>query len=206
MDIFKASIIKKNRLNLGCSKSNISSNYLNIGLWDHLVSDVVFKNPIIDDGSLLASLNVMKGLPFLNESISVIYNANLISLNGLSSVTTLCDEVYRCLEVGGKLRLFEPDANSIIKSFLNNHYSLSDLRNSTYSENISSNDLFTELLQKRPGLMACDFCYLEPILKKRGFKNIRRSLYLSSQLPDINVIEYANPFYAHHSLCIECEK
>jgi hypothetical protein len=207
MNLSDALKIKTNMVNIGCSERNISTKYLNVGFWSHLSSDVIYKNPIQKNGALLANVDVLKRFPFDNESLSIIYQNGLIAKNEFSDSINFLSEAYRCLAIGGLFRLCEIDFNSITKAFSDDHYSVRDLCGQFFvTDKGLANTKFKQIVSQLPGLMFCEFSYLESELKKCGFKKIRRKLFLSSEMPDIKILEQPSPFDIYHSLCIECEK
>jgi predicted SAM-dependent methyltransferase len=207
MHVIDALKEKNFRINFGCSEKTISPNFLNVGYWDHLSTSIIYKNPVKNDDALLYNIKTTEDLPLPDEVVAGLYLANLVDEIEKSGVMLLLKKSYRLLRPGGVLRISVPDARSIFDAYLSSDFSISEqFDNSGSRKKFCLNTELTNLLAKHPNLLLCDQRNLEQMLLSCGFNTVRRRLIWSSELPNIHEIERPVPFFAHHSLCLECLK
>jgi predicted SAM-dependent methyltransferase len=88
---------------------------LNVGSGKILLKD--FVNIDIDDGADM-KCDVRKGLPYITDTIDYIYNEHFIEHLNWQEAGEFIQECYRCLKVGGILRIATPDLDSIVIKYL----------------------------------------------------------------------------------------
>jgi predicted SAM-dependent methyltransferase len=93
--------------------------YLNVGCGDKYTKDLAWTN--IDfyahSPSVIAH-NLLTGLPFADNSFSVVYLSQVIEHFSREDGQKLLKECFRVLEPGGIIRLVTPDLENIVKDYL----------------------------------------------------------------------------------------
>lgn len=96
--------MKKKLLNLGCG-ANTHKDWINI--------DLSSKN------SEVLRCNLKNGIPFINDSVDVIYHSHVLEHFSKKDAANFIKECHRVLKKGGILRISVPDLEQIARAYLN---------------------------------------------------------------------------------------
>jgi SAM-dependent methyltransferase len=186
---------KMNMVHLGPGQKNYLENWINVDA-----------NMFTGKCDVWADLR--NRLPFKNESIDIFYSHHVIE--HLPDIPFHISELYRCLKMGGKIRIGGPNGDNAILKFVENDLSwFSDFP--VKKESIGGrfeNFIFC----KGEHLTILIFSFLEELLLNAGFKNIKLCKpVIETNYPefvDKNVLakEFESDFNCPHTIIIEAEK
>lgn len=185
------------KLNLGCG-GNLLDGYLNVGFEDGRPDSEIYLNH-----------DLSKSIPAELDSVDVIYNCHFLEhleyKEGIQFLRNSC----LAMKDGAIMRILVPDLELWCMKYLQRDRSfLDDYRNSYLHPHVYPTDasIFMGMLHNHGHKMGWDYETLEYWLKWAGFKNIRKTKYRESDLPDIDKLEPVNYGRELESLCVECYK
>jgi ubiquinone/menaquinone biosynthesis C-methylase UbiE len=181
--LYKLSFIKlKNpkKLHLGCG-SHILSGWTNIDIYN---------------GDF--RLDILKGLPFKNNSVDFIYHAHFIEHFTIEQNLRIFNECYRVLNENGILRILFGDLVKHCQIYLNNDtgtlYEYRDRGTIVFEPEKLKYSPLTEWLNRRfydfGHKFIYDFKTIEAIAKKAGFTKIYLVEHDKSSFKDLVGIDY----------------
>ena len=94
-----------NKINLGCGY-----NYVNSNEWVNL--------DFVSTGENVIAHNLLKGIPFKNESFDLVYHSHLLEHFSKADGQKLIAECFRVLRPGGILRIVVPDLEGIVRDYI----------------------------------------------------------------------------------------
>jgi ubiquinone/menaquinone biosynthesis C-methylase UbiE len=146
--------------------------------------------------------NVIKGLPFPNESVSYIYSSHTFEHFTWEDSLTVAQECYRVLRMGGVLRIVVPDLRKIVDEYLKDDSPLASHR---MLQRLSLTHTLHDLIH--PGAnhsQMFDERSLMYLLRRAGFAQPEASTFNQSRIPDVASIELE--VRARESLYVESVK
>ena len=166
----------------------------------------------VDANFLTAKIDVWADLrnelPFRENSVDFFYSHHVIE--HLPDLPKHFADLYRCLKPGGKIRIGGPNGDSAIQKFVDKDLDwfgvFPDKRDSIGGR--FENFIFC----RKEHLTILTFSFLEELLSKAGFKQIKKCLPVKeTNYPDVidqAVLskEWESDFEAPHTLLIEAEK
>ena len=197
------------KFHLGCGTIFIR-NYLNIGYWRHLDSDVVYVNPNGVEGTYLLNHDLVLGIPASDNSLEVIYHSHLLEHLSYKEGIAFTANCFKALAPGGIMRVLVPDLELWINNYVNNNnFYFDEYRKALAPEGDlypTKGAVFMGMLHNHEHKMGYDFDTLKWVLERAGFERIRRTLVQDSDLADITEVEPYVAIKAMESLCVECYK
>ncbi|MFN7889574.1 MAG: class I SAM-dependent methyltransferase [Pirellula sp.] len=145
-------------------------------------------------------LNLLRPLPFPNDSVSAIYAGELWEHLKLSDAVKLTAECFRVLQAGGVIRLVVPDGIDFWSKYLalfNEEVKLPiEERSSTRLSNHTAM-FFRDICTERVLLQSVghfhkwqyDEIQLSDQLRKAGFVDVARCKFHESRIDDVNLVE-----------------
>jgi len=130
--------------------------------------------------------NVIKGLPFPNESVSFIYSSHTFDTSH-GKTHTVAQECYRVLRAGGVLRIVVPDLRKIVDEYLKDNDPLASHR---MLQRLSLTHTLHDLIH--PGAnhsQMFDERSLVYLLQRAGLAQPEASIFNQSRIPDVALIE-----------------
>lgn len=190
------------KLHVGCGKGHLPG-WVNID---------VFPAPL--------ALNVLRGLPFADNSVHYIYVSHLLEhLYFPRDVRMFIDEARRVLAPGGVIRIVVPDIEKCIEAYTHNDREFFESRRETWPWWPSNPTRLEDFLAyagagPEPAFLfeshkyGYDFETLSRVLNDAGFGNVKQSSYMASEYSELKVDEVsavARAQYGHryYSLFIE---
>lgn len=167
------------KLHIGCGKRDFGPDWIHIdgGKFPHV------------------SHNNVRKLPFINQSISVIYSSHLIAYFDRFEILDVLTEWHRVLEPGGILRLATPDFFRMIRMYNDSKIKLDDIHGPLYGRM----EMNGKIIYHKT---TYDYPSLTKYLMLAGFKNVKRydhrqtehalfddhsAAYLKNELISLNV-------------------
>lgn len=95
----------------------MKNEFLNVGCGKHYHKDWINVDFVSDSNYVIAH-NLLKGIPFENNSFSVVYHSHVLEHFSPQEGVFLIDECFRVLKSGGTLRIAIPDLEQIAKNYL----------------------------------------------------------------------------------------
>ena len=197
------------RYNLGCGLK-IYENFLNVGYWSQLKSDVLYKDLNGTMNTVMFNHDLRNGVPAVDNSLDLVYHSHMLEhLSYVDGIEFLKD-CFRVLKHGARMRVLVPDLELWINAYHNNNKFFFDqykkyggIDPSIY---FTKGAVFMGMLHNHEHKCGYDFESLEWVLKFVGFSNVSRTLYGDSDIDDILVMEPLDPIKIIESLCVECTK
>jgi hypothetical protein len=198
------------KYHLGCGPVFLPG-YLNIGFWQHLGHGTAYQDPNGVTGTTLLNYDLTKGIPAADESLDVIYHSHFLEHLTYTDGWEFLKQCHSKLKNGGIHRIVVPDLELWINAYFTNDPFIFD----KYREEVLDNDtqlyrtkasVFMGMLHNHEHKCGWDYETLAYALEKIGFKNIRKTMFQESILPEIKEIEPYGPLRALESLCVECER
>ena len=119
---------------------------LNIGCGDTFINDISWINIDIDSNSKdVISHNILKDIPFSNESFDFIYTSHFIEHIPLEKIDFFFRECSRVLKKGGYIRIVTPDLEEMCQSYI--HYK----QNNKKKKEFVSIEIIDQLVRKKKG-------------------------------------------------------
>lgn len=174
--LVKISKLQKRLLNVGCG-ANISDNFVNIDYQWREGLDLCW--------------DITNGIPLSTESFKGIYTEHCLEHIVFDKCQLVLDEFYRLLENGGTLRLIVPDAELYINLYFKSQQG--ELVDFPYvsKDNIvgvlTPMAIVNSIFRDHGHLFAYDFRTLSEMLKKSGFKIIKRVEFMKGSNPELLV-------------------
>lgn len=172
--------------------------------------------------------NCLKGLPFKDNEIDFIFASHFLEHLKYYEAEFFLKEVLRVLKKGGLVRIVVPDLVLLIKKYTDNDQNF--FKKHTYpgiakdyegEKTVLRGDCFVsfffpyhtwkkqpKIIAKifrtfvRPHLWMYDFESLADLLKKTGFKKIKKWSYRKGKMPDLKILD----LHPDESLYVEAEK
>ena len=185
------------KLNLGCG-GNLLDGYLNIGFEDGRPDSEIYLNH-----------DLSKSIPAKDDSVDVIYNCHFLEHLAYTDAIQFLRNSFLAMKEGAIMRILVPDLELWCMKYLQNDRAfLDDYRNAYLHPELYPTDasIFMGMLHNHGHKMGWDYETLAHWLKWAGFKNIRKTKYRESKLPDIDKLEPVNHGRELESLCVECIK
>lgn len=91
--------------------------YLNVGCGSRFLNNWTNVDFVSSNKDVVAC-NILKGLPFRDETFSVVYHSHLLEHLNPKQAESFLKECYRILEFGGILRVVVPDLEGIAQNYL----------------------------------------------------------------------------------------
>jgi predicted SAM-dependent methyltransferase len=132
-------------------------------------------------------LDVRKGLPFANESVSYIYSSHTFEHFRWSESLNVAEECFRVLKSGGALRIVVPDLGRIVREYLRNS---APTASHDFLQRLSLTHGIHDLLH--PGAnhsQMFDEKSLLYLFRQAGFASPEVKGFMESRIPDISRIE-----------------
>jgi SAM-dependent methyltransferase len=146
--------------------------------------------------------NVLKGLPFADESVDCIYSSHTFEHFTYAQSLSLTKECRRVLKMGGILRLVVPDLERLVRDYLADSTPLASHR---LIERLLLGHTWQDMLH--PGAhhnQMFDGRSLIAMLHEAGFENARLSQFGESEIPGVLEVELKDR--QRESLYVEVEK
>lgn len=150
-------------------------NYLNIACGHKYHPDWV-NIDIITDSKYVHKINILKGLPFPDDTVEVIYNSQFIEHLTQEEAANFLKECFRVLKKDGILRIVTPDLENIVNEYKNllaeNLNTPSPVSKANYNWILL--ELFDQMVRTRPGgnmlqhLLRPDLINRDYIIKRTG--------------------------------------
>lgn len=196
------------KYNLGCG-DKIYTDFLNIGHWNHLGEDQLYRDVNGQEGTFMLNFDLRKGIPAHDNALDLVYHSHMLEhlsyLDGLAFIR----ECYRVLAPGGKIRILVPDLELWAKAYLSNDRFFLEEYQKVLDKDlyVTNGAIFMGMLHNHEHKCGYDFATLKWVLESAGFSTIRKTLYADSQYVDnIATIEPHSPLRAMESLCVEAVK
>ena len=195
------------RYNLGCGLK-IYENFMNVGYWSQLNSEVLYKNLNGTDNTVMFNHDLRNGVPALDESLELVYHSHMLEHLSYADGISFLKECFRVLKPGGKMRVLVPDIQLWINAyFQNNKFFFEQYRKYGGIDSdiyCTNGAVFMGMLHSHEHKFGYDYDSLEWVLKLVGFTDIKKTLYADSDIDDIKIMEPLDPIKIMESLCIEC--
>jgi predicted SAM-dependent methyltransferase len=179
------------KLNIGCGTSGIPGwcnidNSPTIPLSRIPFGQRVFRTPAWPRD--VRRVNVVRGLPFANNSVRYIYSSHLLQSLTYDQSLELLKEGLRVLQSGGVLRIVVPDLERVVKEYLDDprplasHHLLKRLsiKTSTTRALLGRAQGYEQMFDSRS---------LSHLFLEAGFTNPEVCGFKRSRIPDIDAVE-----------------
>ncbi|HSS95721.1 MAG TPA: methyltransferase domain-containing protein [Terriglobales bacterium] len=146
--------------------------------------------------------NVLKGLPFGNESVDFIYSSHTFEHFTYAQSLEVSKECLRILKPGGILRIVVPDLGQIVRDYLADSAPLASHR---FVERLILGHTWRDLLH--PGAhhsQMFDARSLVAMLQEAGFEDPQQSVFGQSPIPGLMEVELESR--RRESLYVEAQK
>jgi len=195
------------KYNLGCGTS-LYENYLNIGFWNHLQNDAVYKDLNGTTNTYMLNHDLNHGIPAHDNSLDLVYHSHMLEHLSFQEGIDFIKECFRVLRPGGMMRLLVPDLEKWTKAYMvKDDFFLGEYRKCLDGDiHVTPAAIFMGMLHNHGHKMGYDYETVHWVLQKAGFERIRRTLYSDSPMENIEYIEHRNPLRVMESLCVECYK
>lgn len=149
------------------SVATTAHNYLNIGCGDHYSNAPEWTNvDFIKTGKDVIAHNLLKGLPFADNSFDLVYHSHVLEHFSQKDGTQLIRECYRVLKPGATIRIAVPNLEQIAHNYLN---SLREARETPTDENLADRydfaliEMYDQGLRNLPGGATEDWIKRDPL-------------------------------------------
>jgi len=172
---------------------------------------------IVDvDGNLDISCNIIKGLPFENNSVEIIYTSHTLEHIYVQYLPFVLNEFYRVLQKGGYIRIVVPDMRKIAEAYIKGDVDFFRRESDTMrvferETGMPVSGLFVQLMMNTKidedyngHVYQFDFSLLKWYLERAKFINIIQSEYRMSQIKELRGPAFDN--YPVGSLYVEARK
>jgi predicted SAM-dependent methyltransferase len=195
------------KYNLGCGTA-IYKGFLNIGYWSQLQDNAIYKDINGTEGTFMLNYDLRHGVPARDGSLETIYHSHMLEHLSFTDGIAFIKECFRALKKNGVMRVLVPDLELWANAYVsNNRFFLEEYRkvldNDIY---VTRGAIFMGMLHNHEHKCGYDFETLKWMLEHAGFSNVKRTLYASSTIQDIEIMEPISPLRTMESLCVECEK
>ncbi len=170
-----------------------------------------------------------KRLPFASDSVDYIYTSHFLEHFKKYEGKRLIDDCYRTLKKGGLIRVALPDLGLLAKKYVEKDagyfrksYNLKDsegqaggLSDGLLLADIFNDNFYPGFYRDQPRglarIMACfirphywmyDYDLLEALLRRAGFKDVRKMEFRQGRVPDLDYLDV----FPETSLYVEAEK
>jgi predicted SAM-dependent methyltransferase len=216
------SVHKELKLNLGCGL-NAPSGWVNIDasltaklsrvIWLYKVVCKIGRIKPIPWPENIKIVDIRKGLPFSDGSVNAIFSSHMLEHMTYEDVNFVVKECYRCLCVGGVMRIIVPDLYEITKKYVDlmitepkgehTHSFLHDL-NMQDGSNKGIRKIIYKIFGHSKHLYNYDEWSLRELFEEHKFSRIQRMDYGQSGIPNIELVE--NKGRHEMSICLEVIK
>jgi len=151
-------------------------------------------------------LDLRRKLPFASGSAKYIFHEHFLEhLDYYLEVPQFLTECYRVLEPGGVMRVVVPDAERFARAY--HERTLEWFRAVEPDRNFQTpgEGLAFNFQYQGQHHSAWDYETLAHVLTNNGFRQVVRSGYRDSPIPELN-LEHASDIRAIHSLCVNATK
>jgi predicted SAM-dependent methyltransferase len=197
------------KYNLGCGPK-IYNKFLNIGFWSQLEAGKIYKNLNGTNDTFMLNHDLRLGIPADNNSLDLVYHSHMLEHLSYQEGIIFIRECYRVLKLGGKMRILVPDLELWINAYINNNsFFFEQYRRDGGIDKeiyVTKAAVFMGMLHNHDHKCGYDFESLKWMVEHVGFSDIKRTLYASSDIEDIEIIESTDPLKTMESLCLECKK
>lgn len=198
------------RLHLGCGTIFLKG-WINVGYWDHLEQGRLYANPNGVEGAILLNHDLRLGLPAEPNSIEATYHSHMLEHLGYVDGLQFLQRIHDVLRKDGVHRILVPDLEAFAKAYVGADSLLLDkYKNAVLKDQAeiyqTKASIFMGMLHNHDHKWGYDWETLHWALQRLGFRNVVRTLFQESSLPDIKEIEEYSPLRALESLCVECIK
>jgi predicted SAM-dependent methyltransferase len=197
------------KYNLGCGLK-IYQNFLNVGYWSQLQSDVLYKDFNGTSDTVMFNHDLRYGVPAIDDSLDLVYHSHMLEHLTYKDGIEFLKECFRVLKPGAKMRVLVPDLELWINAYyMNNKFFFEQYRKYGGIDSeiyCTKGAVFMGMLHNHEHKCGYDYDSLEWMLKYVGFTEINKTLYGDSEIEDILMMEPLDPIKIMESLCVECKK
>ena len=206
----KGTVMRPQRLNLGCGTSAVSG-WVNIDRSPGMLLDrvrplkrLLRKANVLSEAHMaewplgISRIDVRKGLPYPDGAVDAIYSSHMLEHIYLNEAKVLLSEAFRVLRPGGVIRLALPDAERLVRSFLE------DVDRDPAQSALRFNAGLWTYPSERPAaparlaaIFGANVHRWQPtegltrsMLQEAGFQEIERRNYREGLLPDLERVEH----------------
>jgi predicted SAM-dependent methyltransferase len=198
---------------LGCNQILIKG-WLNIDFLMNSPSPVgeFYSEPLSPDNkNFFLNWDLTKGFPADRNTLDCVYHSHFLEHLTYRDGIRLLQEIYDALKIGGRHRIVVPDLEVYCRAYLDAKnkflfdYQSAELaiQSKIYE---TKGSIFVSQFYEHGHKMGWDFETLSMVLKKVGFKNIRKMECREGDFPDVQKLEICDPFRVAESMFVECEK
>jgi predicted SAM-dependent methyltransferase len=160
------------KLNLGCGKVKYKG-WINIDLQPN--ADIV--------------MDIRKNLPFEDNSVDLVYNEHLIEHLTFQESSKFLNQIYRCLKIGGTVRVATPDLDYIVDKYFNNWNDQEWLRTTEYGYIKTKGNMINVSFREWEHKYLFNEEDLRIHLVNAGFKSVERCSINQSKNPELSGLE-----------------
>jgi predicted SAM-dependent methyltransferase len=151
------------------------------------------------------------GIPAEADTLDAVYHSHLLEHLSYFEGLEFLQKCHTALKPGGIHRVVVPDLEAFAKAYTTDDSFLLE----KYKQYVLKDDqalyqtkasIFMGMLHNHEHKCGYDWETLKWALERAGFKNVRKTLFQESDLPDIVAIETYDPMRALESICVECSK
>lgn len=195
------------KYNLGCG-THIYRGFLNVGYWRHLTPEGLYKDMNGTKDTFMLNFDLRQGIPAHDCSLSLVYHSHMYEHLSYVEGLAFTRECFRTLAPGGRLRVLVPDLELWIDAYVKGkRFFFEEYRKVLDPEIYVTNcAIFMGMLHNHEHKCGYDYETLKWILERTGFVDVKRTLYGSSTLEDIAMLEAMDPLRIMETLCVECQK
>lgn len=193
------------RINIGCGTSG-APGWFNI---DNSPTVVLSRIPLVRRMSRIPHwpddvqrVDVRKGLPFADGSVSSIYSSHTFEHFSWEESLSIAKECFRTLKTGGILRIVVPDLTQLVRDYLRD---ASPMASHSFLERLSlHHDVFDILHPGSHHSQMFDEKSLLHLFRQAGFRNPEVMTFMQSGIPEIADVELESR--KRESLYVEAER
>lgn len=195
------------KYNLGCG-THIYKGFLNVGFWHQLIEGNVYKDLNGTEDTFMLNLDLRRGIPAHDNSLDLVYHSHMFEHLSYEEGIAFTRECFRVLTPGGRMRVLVPDLELWINAYASrNRFFFEEYRKVLDQEIYVTNaSIFMGMLHNHGHKCGYDYESLKWVFEHIGFIDVQRTLYGSSALEDITMLEAMDPLRIMETLCVECRK
>ncbi len=197
------------KYNLGCGPK-IYENFLNVGFWQQLEAGRIYKDLNGTSNTYMLNHDLRLGIPAADNTLDLVYHSHMLEHLTYQEGILFIKNCLRVLKPGGTMRVLVPDLELWINAYVNNNTFFFDQyrRDGGIDKDIyvTKAAVFMGMLHNHEHKCGYDFESLKWLVEYVGFVDVKRTLYASGEVDDLEIIEPMEPLKIMESLCIECKK